>query len=197
MKNFYKKQLPLIFAAILIVASVGYWEYRKAENAQATTFGYTTIGNTSGDSSLPQCSKFTAPSTGAISTITFYTSGSSNTAVAAIYSDNAGAINTKLATSSNNVSVGTAGWYSVNISYTVTSGTVYWLCNWGSSSNFTTYYSNSGGTNQYVASIVGNTYPTWNTTLSTLAYSNDILSIYATYSNGGSVTIKPQMILFQ
>jgi RHS repeat-associated protein len=156
-----------------------------------TTFGYTAIGGSSGNTTNRAGSKFTTGSEGGtLTSISAYTkaaSGSTNV-IAALYSDDAGAPDELLADQSSPVSGGgtTGQWVEVPMDeYTLAPNTTYWL--WFGADASHTIYWDSGSTNQY--NVEGMTYPNWSDPITPGTYFARQVSIYATYetSDGGGV----------
>ena len=167
-----------------------------------TTLGYTTIGGTvgSGFNGVINAAKFTASTTGTISSMSVYVgangvqSSPNNLYQLAIYTDSSGSPGAYVASSAVGTLNSTASWNTIGISATLTSGTTYWLAYWtnvSNSSNNAMSYNAVGGSAFYFGSSTWQsgadngmpaTYPG-----GTLV-SGDDLSIYATYSSGGYET---------
>ncbi len=148
------------------------------------TFGYGTIGGTNADTWNYIGSKFSMNSeNGTLSKITAYTkkttAGTMNK-IAALYSDSSGAPNAPLATSSVTGGVGTtASWVDMTMpSYSLASGTTYWL--WQGHDSSATVYWDTGSTNQYALKSI--TYPDWSNPITSPTYFARKVSIYATYT---------------
>lgn len=162
--------------------------YPTAATAIAGTFGYTSVGGSAGhwgqDNTL-WGSKFTSPSSaGTVTKISCYGYAFSGTTsmTAYIYSDNAGAPGSKLATSSEVTGIGTtASWINFTINHAFTANTAYWLV--VMQKNNAWVYWDSGSANQ-MHYDKSETYPnapnTWSVTTGTQPWK---MSIYATYTS--------------
>lgn len=150
------------------------------------TFGYGSVGASSGSTANAAGSKFTMPENGTITQISQYTKAAAGTISvgAAVYSDNAGAPNTLRTSHSSAPSQGTtASWVDVPVSgYGAATGTDLWLWGWGSASR--TIYWDSGTTNQY--NVQGLTWPTWTNPINPGTYFARKISIYASYTASSS-----------
>lgn len=145
------------------------------------TFGYSTVGASYTFSGSPRGTKFTAPENGEIVSITNYAYVGGSTALgAALYSDSSGTATSLLAEDSGNESVTTVGWYTMNVSYSMTGSTAYWLCRWLNNAAGRYYY-DTGDTDQ-LDFCSGATFETWPTTWSSGGKLARKMSIYATYT---------------
>jgi hypothetical protein len=131
--------------------------------------------------------KWTAPATGTLTTLTAYALCSSGNLGLGVYSDNSGSPNNLLA-SGTVAFPHSAAWVSVTISLAVTSGTVYWLswqalANAGANPDY--YYNSGGGSNQL--KYVGTT-TDFKTPFPSPSAQNWFISEYATYQSTVPVT---------
>jgi len=148
----------------------------------STTFGYTSIGGSSANTPNAIGSKFTLTQPANISSISVYAAAASGTTniEAAIYSDNAGAPQSLLASSPGSSSVGTTpAWVTIPISVILPAGT-YWL--WSNPNTSRTIYWTTGSTNQY--NVQGIPYNSWPDPITPGSYFARQISIYATYLPG-------------
>lgn len=146
------------------------------------TFGYTTIGSSTVlISAIPQLCRFATSSDNGIATsISVHSRASDSGKIgAAIYSDNSGAPNSKLAEDSANVSISTTYlWRSIDIECSLSPSTPYWLAFWANQTGYIKY--DSGATNQK-AEKWGYSFENWPSTISSPTYSDKMLSVYCTY----------------
>ena len=166
-------------------------------NASTSTFGYTTVGSSVWASVAPTVMlgcQSTLSQAGALTSIEIYTCahpGSSGNMVAAVYADSSGAPGALIAYSSPVALPTTPSWVSFPVSASLAAGT-YWLA--CVSDAYPTLYYDMGTTNQCAANYASSEiYPTcpalFNPT--SWAYSNNELSMYATYTTTTS-TAPPQ-----
>lgn len=175
------------------------------------TFGYTSIGASTSNSSAPVCRSAVTTEDGSITTIHAYrldSASSFSEMATAVYSDNGGTVSGAvpldlLATDSGNYTfVGTsADWYTTNLSYSVTNATKYWLCSWMSNTTGNeTYYRDTdvSGATIRIGSGTFDTFPDPWAAASQVTFA--IKSIYATYTTGGggaAPSIESDLILFE
>ena len=151
------------------------------------TFGYTSIGGTNaGYSGIPTTGGVaTPPSSGDVTSITWYgkqTTGSGALLGVAIYSDNAGAPDSKLAEDSGDTTINsTAGWWTTNIALAVVGGTAYHLAAWVNAS-YRSYY-DSGLTSYYRTGV---SFESWPASFGGTSEAIKKRSHYATYTASGS-----------
>lgn len=156
-------------------------------HAAGLTFGYGTAGGTSTSTNTPGGSLYRAPSeNGAITQMSVYASaisGQDYNIATAIYSDNAGDINTFLAEDSGNTTVTSNGpeWYGVSISYSFTANLYYWLMRWYSAPG-ANYFYDAGSLQQYRADVSPPAFETWEDPFVDDFSQSRKLSIYATYT---------------
>lgn len=145
------------------------------------TFGYTVIGATTAVGTSPAGTKFTAPESGTITKIWYYSFAGTATRTA-VYADSAGSPAAKLAESTE-VTPGNGVWAEYPLSLAITGGTVYWLMGWGCDTKYDTGDANQGGYQ------TGQTYPTWPDPFNETALNDAKLSIYAEYTPSGGVPV--------
>lgn len=135
----------------------------------ATFFGSQATGGTSqaAVASSMRCCKYTCADTATATQISIWAkvTGIPCNLRLAIYSDNAGSPNAKLAEtgSAQNITSTTDQWYTLAISCALVAATNYWLCAMADSG--WTFYYGVGSANQADAHT-GETYPTWPATVS-------------------------------
>lgn len=118
----------------------------------AVLLGQSTTGVNSANANnngTPFAQKYTALATGTIDTVWVFNGGTATLAPrAAIYADSAGAPGARLAQVGPGATAGVNAWYSLALTFAVTSGTVYWLAWMTATPNQFTYTDNatSGGT---------------------------------------------------
>jgi hypothetical protein len=161
------------------------------------TFGKTTIGASTdtGDRNTVNATKYTTGATaGATSSIWVYVNAPIGTApnnkfTMAIYSNNAGAPQNLLATSSEGTL--TAGWNSVNISTTLLPSTTYWLAynTNGSTSaqNNMAYDTGAAGSTNYLPQTYSSGFPA---TFAPGSTSNQLFSMYVSFAANAALTVK-------
>ena len=116
-------------------------------------FGYETIGGTEAAATQPTATKWTAPASGDITSMTMYCGVSVGTTKyrMAVYANSGSAPAGKLAESASELTLvsGTDGlaWRSLNVSLAITSGTVYWLAFFADSGGARTFW-DAGDTGQ-------------------------------------------------
>jgi hypothetical protein len=157
------------------------------------TFGYTTGGGSASASTRIRTGKFTSGANAGTSTqISIYGDGDTGwTLAAGIYSNNAGAVNAKLAVDSGNVSFPlVTTWYNVPISYAVLANTVYWLCGWAGGGSGVIYY-DAGDSSQGALSTT-TSFETWPDPFNAYSYADRKYSIHCDYTPaaGGWSNIK-------
>lgn len=157
------------------------------------TFGKTAIGGTTGglfSGGSYVGTWFTAPEDGTISKLWVYAqcpfTGTTDPLHGGIYSRASSAPNNLLANSSVAGAVGTAfAWYSVDVSYVMTTGEELYLCAWIDGAYNIVY--DAGATNQSFEKF-GQTFSTWQNPLNSgVDYNafNTEISIYAEYTPSG------------
>ena len=148
------------------------------------TFGYTSVGG-SWVYSLTICgSKFSMPENGTAKSIVVRArrSMSGTYMGTAIYSDNSGAVNIKLAEDTGDVELlATENWYTSNISCEIAGDANYWLCLFASKA--ARVRNDTGSANQFFRAS-SQTFEYWTCTMPTSDYLSHMLSIYCTYEVG-------------
>lgn len=149
------------------------------------TFGYTGVG-ASWVYSLTICgSKFSMPENGTAKSIVVRARrNTSGTYMGtAIYSDNSGAVNIKLAEDTGDVELlGTENWYTSNISCEIAGDANYWLCLFTSKTAQVRY--DTGSANQFFMGP-SPTFENWPGTMPSSDYLTHKLSIYCIYEVAG------------
>lgn len=156
-------------------------------------FGYNTIGGTTGGIFTDQSfigTRFTAPADGTITKIWFYGvasfAGSPVDFHAGVYSVTGTSPGTLLASSASPGTLGLSfGWYSCDVSLSITNGTEYYLAVWPSDVYEIKY--DAGAADQSFEKY-NQTYSTWETPINTGADFNSYgteVSIYAEYTPAG------------
>lgn len=159
------------------------------------TFGYTTAGAsgwTMGTGEVKGTQFNSLAASGAITKFTVHDNGSGGTVAAlgaAIYSDSSSLPNAVLAQDSGNISPSSSGWWDINVSYTFSSNTKYWLAVFNSGSPAFRHSYDTGGPSNKTIIDSSNTFETWPEPATADISQNRIYSIYATYTcdEGGSV----------
>lgn len=152
---------------------------------QTPVLGFTSIGGSSSIVSFDNyygC-RFVASQSGTITSMSAYLSSTGTGSVTfSIYADSSGAPGSFLVSSTTTGSFTTSpAWTSGNISYSITSGTAYWLSIFGDDNTY--YYYDAGSVNQLFLSGAGKTYPSFDSTATTSGgYENRKISIYATFT---------------
>ena len=144
------------------------------------TFGITTVGSLSTTfyTGMPRATQFTATSSGTITDIMLYLTGSGH-AQTAIYSDNGNVPGALLAKSSSDT-IYSNGWHDfTGFNVAITAGTPYWLACESDSGNLLWYY-NNGGANYYQGT--GYSYGTFPSPYIKGGSGNYNPSIYAIYT---------------
>jgi hypothetical protein len=165
----------------------------KSASASVTVlahgFGRTTVGSLFGttNSNTINAARFQmGGQSGTVTSISVYvaspiSASANNQFQVAIYSDNAGAPGTLIASSSSQALVGNS-WNTVSISASVTPNTYYWLCyntNGLAANANDEVYDSTGGSYAYLTPLTFGTWPTnFGTPSGTASY---YVSIYATY----------------
>lgn len=153
--------------------------------ANNDTFGYTTIGGSSGNTASIGGCLFTIGEDGDATQITSYASGygGDRQGAAAIYNDSSGDPTTKVAEDDGNITLlsGVLDWYVNNITASLTGSTPYWLCAWSDDSR--TYHYDAGVANQRFYRSY--TFENWPDELTDEVFSARKVSIYCTYTSGG------------
>lgn len=112
-----------------------------------------------------------------------YAGGTSNLRFA-IYSDNAGSPDSKLAESGSAVAINASDTeFSTAISYAFTSGVPIWLALWESDGN--SFFGWDTGTTHQTSEDSGPVFPTWPATWTEDFALDRVYSIYATYTPSG------------
>jgi hypothetical protein len=185
--NWASKQIDLINLSVLPLTQTA-----SLISSGSATFGNSTAsGGSFLTSSRTICTgPFFAPDNGNIQSISVYGSEPSGATVSvAIYGDSGTSPKNFLAASFGTVVAPTsAGWVTIPIEYTMTSGESYYLCTWA---NGPMSYLYTAVTDFNTVSGQLTTWPTWNSTYSvnTRMVGRE-LSIYATYTPGAGTPLQ-------
>lgn len=150
---------------------------RRSAGGGSEILGYNTIGGTSvsaGANTLLFQARFSPSQTGTITQVEIYSSNSSavQDIKIAIYNDSAGEPSTLVATETEFTDIGTwsLGWKAFTVSYSVTSGSNYWISfNLSNASVTTLYYDTLSNCQSYKTQTYSNAFPSPATGLSTFS----------------------------
>ena len=182
-----------IFTILLMLLAVSIWILYPF-SAKADVMG-SLVGATTGATYRIACSPFTAPSNGTITSVSAYNVASSGGNWQGAIYDSDGASNqpnTKLGNASVDTAMpATANWSTSTLvsSVTITSGHIYYICEWLSGATANYIYAVGAATDLAVSNTTA--YATWPSSFGFNSNSARLLRIYATYTPTGSGTTPP------